>query len=548
MPGPRPNGSQAGGEPSRAGRGRDVAVSALLAVLVLAVFGQAVQFDFIPFDDDTYLLENPAIRRGLDAVSLKWAFGFQPGYQYYPLDWLSHALDFTLFGDDPAGHHAVSVVLHAAATVLLFLFLTGTTSDRRGSALVAALFGIHPLRAESVVWITERRDVLSAVLAFLLLIAWARRPRQPSRLYRAGLVLLFLAGLLVKPILVSLPIVLLLVDFWPIRRWEASGGGLRQAGIALRETWPFFALAGFAAIGAVITQKAAGALVGIPLQQRLSVALYGTLWYVWKTILPAGLSIFYPFAVPSGPAVAAGAATVLLLAVLGAHPGVHPAVRTGSLWYLVTLLPVSGIVRVGDQLVADRYSYLPTIGLLLAVVFGLRSVLREAPRRLRQVAGAGAVAVVAAFAASAAFDCGRFRNGMTLFSSALEIDPGNWLAHAKVGDEFVRRGRPREALPRYAEALRLRPDWDGAAGNYAQALASQGRMEEALATVEEGLRRSPSSEWLHRLGAVLFDRAGRPERAQALRTRADTLRRNASADSSPSRARSLRPFLEAPGS
>lgn len=547
----RSNGIGTAAAPAEPGRRRELVASVLLAILVVAIFGSAVRFDFVPFDDDTNLLENPSIRRGLDAESLKWAFGMNPGFHYLPLTWLSHALDFSLFADDPAGPHAVNVLLHAGVTVLLFLFLSRSTGDRGASALVAALFGVHPLRSESVAWVSERKDVLSVFLALVLLLAWARRAREPSRPYRLALVVLFLAGLLAKPMLVTLPFVLLLVDVWPIGRASADGEGVRPLGRRALEVAPFFVLSAVAAAGAVLTQDRSGALASLEtssLPQRLAVALHAYFWYAWKTILPQGLSIFYPLAMPSPGAIAAGAATVLLLAVLGLHPRVHPAVRVGSLWYLVTLLPVSGLVRIGDQLVADRYSYLPTIGLLIAAVFGLRSFIRGAPRSLRNALAAAAITVVSAFALYSAVDCRRFRNGLSLFSSALETDPRNWLAQAKVGDELVRLGRPREALPRYAEALRLRPDWEGAAGNYAQALLHEGRTEEALATIEEGLRRNPSSEWLHRVGAVLFERAGRPERARVLRRQADDLQLSLGArDSNPSRRQSLRPFRESPG-
>ncbi len=212
----RSNGIGTLAAPAKLGRRRELVASVLLALLVVAVFGSAMRFDFGPFDDDTDLLENPSIRRGLDAVSLKRAFGINQGFHDLPLTWLSHALDFSLFGDDPAGHHAVNVFLHAGVTVLLLLFLSRSTGDRGASVLAATLFGVHPLRSESVAWVSERKDVLSAFLALMLLLAWARRAREPSLRYRATLALLFLAGLLAKPMLATLPFVLLLVDIWPI--------------------------------------------------------------------------------------------------------------------------------------------------------------------------------------------------------------------------------------------------------------------------------------------------------------------------------------------
>lgn len=501
-------------------------------------------YGFLPYDDDTYLLENPVIRHGLDAASLKWAFGFQPGYQYYPLTWLSHALDFSLFGDDPAGHHAVSVAFHALSTALLFLFFSRTTGARGPSALVAALFGVHPLRAESVVWVAERKDVLSVFLAIVLLVVYAAWSERASPARRVAIALIFLAGLLAKPMLVTIPVLLLLVDVWPLqRRTPGEGRSFRFGGLVL-EKLPLFVLSAAAAAVTVLSQRAGGALAPLETSspwQRIAVALHAVAWYVRKTLLPEGLSIFYPIEMPAPWEIAAGAATLVLLLGLALHPRVPLAVRTGVLWYLVALAPVSGLVRVGDQLVADRYSYLPAIGLLAAAVCGLRSLLPEGKKVVLVAVAAASTTVVASFAVAASADATRFRDGLTLFSSALENDPNNWLAHMKVGDELVQRGLGPRAVPHYAAAFRLRPEWDGAAGNLGQALASSGRIPEALAVLEAGLRRNPTSEWLHRVAAVVYERAGNGARASELRARADVLRAlPARGGASPSKEHALR--------
>jgi tetratricopeptide (TPR) repeat protein len=516
----------------------------VLVALVVAVFGPAVSYGFLPYDDDTNLLENPTIRHGLDGASLKWAFGFQAGYQYHPLTWLSHALDFSAFGDDPAGHHAVSVALHALSTAFLFLFLSRTTGARGPSVLVAALFGIHPLRAESVVWVAERKDVLSVFLAIVLLVAYAAWSGRPTPARRAGIALIFLAGLLAKPMLVTLPVLLLLLDVWPLHRLPPGEARFsRFLGLVL-EKLPLFVLSAAAAVVTVFAQRASGALATLETSsvgQRIAVALHAVAWYVRKTLLPEGLSIFYPLEMPGPGAIAAGAATLALFLGLALHPRVHPAVRIGVLWYLVALAPVSGLVRIGDQLVADRYSYLPSVGLLVAVVFGLGSLLPDGRRPVLVAVATASLTVVASFAIAASADATRFRDGLTLFTSALESDPRNWLAHVKVGDELVRRGRGPEAVPHYAAAFRLRPEWDGAAGNLGQALASTGRIPEALAVLDAGLRRNPSSEWLHRVAAVVYGRAGDGVRASELRAHADALRAlPVPGGTSPSKENSLR--------
>jgi hypothetical protein len=526
VPGTTPSVHEVSREGRRSPAGRDVLVAGCLFVLVLAVFGQAVGFAFIPYDDDTYLLENPSIRRGLDAESLRWSFGFQAGYQYYPLTWLSHALDFSLFGDDPTGHHAVSVALHAFSTALLFLFFSRTTGAPGASAVVAALFGVHPLRVESVVWVAERKDVLSVFLAVVLLLAHASWSARLTPARRAGLALIFLAGLLAKPMLVTLPVLLLLVDVWPLNRLPSGDGRLRTLVRLVVEKLPLFVLSGAAAAVTILAQRTAGAIAPLgtsPLSERVEVALHAVFWYVWKTFLPHGLSFFYPIRIPTRAEVVAGAATLALLVGLALYPRAHAAVRTGAVWYLVALAPVSGLVRLGGQLVADRYSYLPSIGLLAAVVFGLRSLLPAGKRSVLPAVAAASTLAVASFAVVTSLDAGRYRDGLTLFSSALVTDPANWRAHMKVGDELVRRGRTGEAVGHYAAAVRLRPDWDGAAGNLGQALANMGRGSEAIAALEAGLVRNPSSEWLHRVAAAVHERYGNRSRAAELRARADAL-------------------------
>lgn len=524
---------------------RDLFVAASLALLVAAVFAPALSFEFLPWDDDTYLLRNPVIRGGLGFEAIAWSFGFQPGYQYYPLTWLSHALDFSLFGDDPRGHHAVSIGLHALAAGLLYLFLSSTTGARWASALAASIFGVHPLRIESVAWVAERKDVLSVCLAMGCLLAHARWVRRPGPVRRATVLLLLVAGLLSKPMLVSMPVLLLLVDVWPLRR--VSAGRARPLGaldLAV-EKLPYAVLAAAAAVVAVMGQKAGEGLAPMgasPVGQRLAVALYAQGWYLWKTIAPSDLSVFYPLAAVGPAGIAGGLAATSILLVLAASRRVPLPVRTGVLWYLVALAPVSGLVRVGDQLVADRYSYLPSIGLTVAAVFGVRELVGASRPALRPAAALAGVLLATSYAATTVVDAGRFRNGLTLFSSALERDPGNWLAQMKVGDEMAKASRWEDARSHYAAAFRLRPEWDGAAGNLAQAHARLGETREMSVVLEAGLARNPSSEWLHRLAAALYGRVGEKARADALTSRADELRKAEKRPRGVSRSLNLEPF------
>ena len=313
--------------------------------------------------------------------------------------------------------------------------------------------------------------------------------------------------------LVTFPVLLLLVDVWPLQSCRRGGALSGFLGLVM-EKLPLFVLSAAAAAVTVLPRARAGRLRRSRRPRCGSgsaVALHAVAWYVRKTLLPEGLSIFYPLEMPGPGAIAAGAATLALFLGLALHPRVHPAVRIGVLWYLVALAPVSGLVRVGDQLVADRYSYLPSVGLLIAVVFGLGSLLPEGRRPVLVAVAAASTTVVASFAIATSADATRFRDGLALFSSALENDPKNWLAHMKVGDELVRRGLGPKAVPHYAAAFRLRPEWDGAAGNLGQALANSGRCRKLSrlwtpASEEPFLRVAPSRRGRHL-------RAGRNRRA-----------------------------------
>ncbi len=510
-------------------RPRDLLAALAAFLLVCAVFGKSVRYDFVGLDDDRYLLENPHVSGGLTAEGVRWAFQVAPPYQFYPLTWLSHMLDFELFGARPAGHHAVSVALHAASTGLLYLLLAGTAGHRGCAALAAILFGIHPLRVQSVVWVSERKDVLSLFLALATLAAYAWSARSPRSDRRGLVAALFALGLLAKPMLVTLPVGLLLLDAWPLRRVPLAGPArawLAAVRPLVVEKLPLLALSLAAGLVTVFTQKGGGGLSAnemVPLGTRVANAVTGAAWYLEKTVWPSRLAVYYPLEAPSAMAVAASAVLLsLLLASAWRLRDRCPELLVGLLWFLVTLAPVSGLVQVGGQQVADRYSYLPSLLLVAGVVYGTRSLLGPRRRALRLLAAGGA-AQAALFAVLTWFEADSWKDSRTLFRSALEVTRGNWLMHFNLGNTLAAEGDVAGAERHYRAALSLRPGWEQPVYTLSRLLLSEGRLEETRALLETSLAANPRSPGLCRIAAAGFGRTGDRERSRELLLRALSL-------------------------
>ena len=440
-------------------------LAALLFALPLALFLPAQERAWLNYDDDVYITGNPELAAGLGGASLAWAFTTFHGANWFPLTWLSWLLDLELFGLEPAAFHRTSALLHAAAGALLFLALARLTASPWRSAFVAAVFAIHPLHVESVAWAAARKDPLSGVFFMLCLWIYAGQGRAgPSRRRLAALAAALALGLMAKPTLVTLPFVLLLLDHWPLGR--TAGGGARAAAVGalplVREKLPLFALA--AAVGAVSAwaQHSAGMVVDLDrlgLGARVGNALVAWVAYLGQSLWPAGLAVIYPHpgaALPAWKPVAAGLCLVALTAAaLGLRR--RPALAVGWLWYLGTLLPVIGLVQVGSQAMADRYSYLPLVGLALALAFGLPEApsARRAWRRALALAG---LAVLASLFAVARLQLRHWRDSEALFRHALAVTAENPIAHAHLGAALLEAGRTAEAIAHYRESIRLRPD------------------------------------------------------------------------------------------
>src|SRR5262245_36633673 len=357
---------------------RDAAVWAALAVLIGIVYWPVGGYDFVLWDDDGYVTNNLHVQAGLTWQTIQWAFTtFEQG-NYHPLTWLSHALDCHLFGLNAGMHHRVNVALHIVSTILVYAVLKRMTGATWRSAIVAALFGLHPLHVESVAWVAERKDVLSTLFGLLSLWAYVRHSEQPGVSRYVAVVVLFAASLLAKPMLVTLPFLLLLLDYWPLGRYVSDAGRRRKAGLwqnvrpLVIEKTPLFVLAAASCAVTLIAQTKGGAVHAVSMPVRLGNAILGYVGYLGKACLPIRLATFYPYrlSVPFWPSIASAALLIGLSVVLLWAGRRRPYLAVGWLWYLGTLIPVIGLVQVGGQSMADRYMYLPLVGASIAFVWG----------------------------------------------------------------------------------------------------------------------------------------------------------------------------------
>jgi tetratricopeptide (TPR) repeat protein len=461
-----------------------------LLALVWFVFGQTVKFPFVNFDDPEYVYEVPEINAGLTLHGIKWAFTHWPATNWFPLKNISLMLDFQLFGFNPGAFHFTNVILHGATVVLLFFVLRQMTGSIWRSAFVAVIFAIHPLRAESVVWIEERKDVLSGLFFMLTLGAYLHYTRKPSIGRHLTMSILFASGLLSKPMLVTTPFILLLLDHWPLGRIVERASLWRL----VREKVPLFALSIVVALlisrGIAPAHSAADQL---PFSVRIANAFVGYLVYVWQMIWPANLGVFYPY--PQNglpiwqPAVAAAILIAGTIAVFAVRKS-YPYLIVGWLWYLAMLLPVIGLVQFNLQAHADRHTYLPQIGLYLMIAWGVADL--SANWRCRtQTVGVVAIIAIAALAITARAQTSHWRDSEALWNHTIAVTKDNYFAHASLADLLMRCGRVIEAIAHSEEALRIRPGDADAQNNLGLALLQTGDTKRAVAHLEKALTIDP---------------------------------------------------------
>jgi protein O-mannosyl-transferase len=485
----------------------DLLIYLALFLATFAVYAQVRHFDFVNYDDPDYTTGNVHVRQGLTAQGLTWALTSRAAANWFPVTWVSHMIDAQFFGLESGWDHLHNVLLHALATILLCMFLERATGSRWRSAVVAFIFALHPLHVESVAWVAERKDVLSACFWFLTLWAYVRYTERPGwgryLVVASGLCL----GLMAKPMVVTLPFVLLLLDYWPLARLRHLG---RKA---IWEKLPLLGLAAAAAAITYLVQRHAGAVKSLPLATRLANATLSYAIYIAKTFWPTKLAVFYPY--PQSFDFLQLLAAGLLLAVVTAGVIVlrrrAPYLLTGWGWFAITLLPVIGLVQVGGQARADRYMYIPMVGLLIMLVWGAAKILESS--RAKVLAIPLAAAACLACAAVAWMQIGYWRNSETLFRHALEVTEDSSVAFHNLGSYLmVSQGRLSEAFPYLEAAVVINPDSAPAHTDLGSVLARTGHLPEAIAQFDEAILLAPDAPIPHNdLGSALTEAGRLPE-------------------------------------
>lgn len=474
-----------------------LAVSVALAALVWIVFGQTLSHDFVNYDDMDYVTKNAQVARGLSLEGIGWAFTHFHSSNWHPVTWISHMIDCELYGLSPWGHHLTNVLFHTGNAILLFLLLSQMTEKLWPSALVAALFAIHPQRVESVAWVSERKDVLSGLFFFLTLMAYVRYARGPSRSRFILVTILFALGLMCKPMLVTLPIVLLLLDYWPLYRLPSfSLTDRKNRKLLLRlllEKTPLFLLVLASCVLTVLAQRqsiiAAAHLSG---PYRFANALVSYLDYVWQMFWPKDLAAIYPLYVER---IQPWNVTLGCLFMVGVTVAVillrgRRYLVVGWFWYLVMLIPVIGILQVGNQSHADRYTYLPLIGFYLMLIWGVTELLeRWRPGRLP--ARALATAIIVSLMVASRAQTTTWQNSESLWNHALAVTPANIIAECNLGLALHSSGKDQEALEHFEKSVRINRHQPETLASLGVLYLEQGRIEDSLAHLQEALELEP---------------------------------------------------------
>jgi Flp pilus assembly protein TadD len=515
----------------------DLLILVGLAAITFGIYAQVVGHQFITLDDDSYISDNPIVNRGLTLAGLTWAFTTFHAGNWHPLTWIAHMTDSQLFGMKAGAHLVVNALMHTANTLLVFRFLLRTTRARWPSALIAALFALHPLHVESVAWAAERKDTLSAFFGLLSLNAYTRYSETHSRRWYASAGVTLALGLMAKPMLVTWPFVMLLVDYWPLRRFAVPTALRRPAGVrtassgrapeysqAATTAWlviekiPLFALVAASAVITSVAQSRGGAVrtlaeAGVAL--RLSNAVVSYAKYVLLTFWPHDLAVYYPFPPGGIPDWQISGAVFLLIGITALcffQRRTRPYLIVGWLWFLGTLVPVIGFVQVGGQTMADRYFYIPSIGLFIALVFGLADIAnswRVAPAVSAGIAG-GVLMVLGTLT------YGQIRlwsNSFTLLNHALEVTPLNQPAEYYLGVAMAKSGRYNEAAAHFEKAVQIQPDLYDGLFNMAVVRSLQGQLPEAIEYFQAAIRSRPDAPKAHVQLALALWKQNRDENA-----------------------------------
>jgi tetratricopeptide (TPR) repeat protein len=508
-----------------------------LALITIALYLPITHHDFVNFDDDDYITNNSHVQAGLTWAGVIWAFQTRAAANWHPLTWLSHMLDCQLYGLNPGGHHSTNLIFHVINTMLLFLWLRQLTGTLWRGAIVAALFAWHPLHVESVAWASERKDVLSTFFWMLTLLAYTRYARESkvqspkSKVFYGLSLLAFACGLMSKPMVVTLPFVLLLLDFWPLERFscftfhvsrsnlpstpinhEQALNPQLPTGSVVRlicEKLPFLALTLAASVATYFVQtsgRGGWSATALPFSARVANALWAYERYISKTFWPADLSIFYPhpYHWPAGLAMGAAVLLALWSGLFLWRARQNPYLLAGWFWFLGTLIPTIGLVQVGSQSMADRYMYIPSIGLFIMVVWGVDDFLNWRPHWRRIATLAGGVALAGCLVATR-IQLSYWQNSIKLFRHAIEATTDNFVAYTCLGETLGDLGMKKEALMLCAEAVRISPNSPVAQYNLGMALLQNQKLDEAIEHLDAAARLAPhNSEIQYNLGLVFL--------------------------------------------
>ena len=484
-----------------------------IALLTLAVYARVLLHDFIDFDDPAFVTLNPNIQGGLTRRESAGLSAPVIMANWMPLTWMSHMLDIQLFGLAPAGHHFVNVLFHTASSCLLFLFLRRTTGAPWQSAAVALLFALHPLRVESVAWAAERKDVLSAFCGMLTLYAYARYAEKPASGRYLIALALFALGLMAKSMLVTLPVVLLLMDWWPLQRFHNARNTIFRTVI---EKIPFFLLSACSSIITYMVHQSFGEVFeGYTLWAKITRACVSYVVYLHKMIWPTKLAVIYPFSLYPPSTLQVMISAGILLLVTGGAIWLRrkcPYLIAGWLWFMVTLLPVIGLVHIGQHSVADRYTYIPLIGVFIMIAWGVPQIID----RLRLPVSANGVlaaTVLAAMIVVTSLQLRHWKNSYTIFSHAISVTEGNWVAHNNLGLYVMNEGKIDQAISHFQQSIKAKPSYVIAHINLGVALYRRGDVSGALSSLNTALMIEPGNESAHLGLGLLYADQGDTDRA-----------------------------------
>ena len=506
-------------------------IAVILAVLAFLPYAQTAGHDFIDFDDTVFVTDNPEVKAGISWEGIQWAVTTFHAGNWLPLTWMSHMLDVSLFGMEPGWHHLVNVLIHALSAALLFLALFRMTGTVWPSAFVAVLFGIHPLHVESVAWVAERKDVLSGLFFMLVLLSYDRYVRRGGAGSYLVVVLCFVLGLLSKSMLVTVPFVLLLLDVWPLGRTSftvAANGPVGRPvpwSKLLLEKLPFIFMTISVSAITVAAQREGGAMnlmerELLPFGVRLANALVSYAAYLGKTFWPRSLAFIYPHqgANLEGWKITLSAVVLVSVTLMVIRQFRRPYLAVGWLWYVGMLVPVIGLVQVGKQAMADRYTYLPLIGIFIMIAWSLKDISSSASSLRKKIIAGAAGVVLLAFLIAAIAQASYWRDYPTLLRHAIKEVPDNWLAHRMLGNVLSERGATEEAIAEYRESIRIQPWNSYGHNNLAVELARQGKYNEAIEHYREAIRIRPSyAEAYNNLGNALAVQGRRDEAIEQYR-------------------------------